>query len=263
MGTEESGKVLAPVPTSHLANASFSLGFGSLILLLLCLLFCDFFSDGTVLLLIGGFGMLAAMLGAVALIRIKMVKKLLRGRDRAIAGIFFGLVFIPAGLLLPAVVPSRGGCGSYIRKTTGEVMALSAAVDGYLDVYSQYPGQNAWNADHHYSGAEYGLLVATLRGSNLVWNGKPSNPRSIFFLSVDERHIVTTKVTGTAQAGELADPWGNRYEVVADWTGDNQIDTPLADGEGVQHRGVAVWSYGPKAKPDANPKDNTHIRSWR
>ena len=141
-------------------------------------------------------------------------------------------------------------------------MTLAFAVEHYQVEYGYYPGQNASNGDHRYTGDEYRLLLATLQGSNFVWHGRSSNPRGITFLSFDQRSLVATNTGGTAQPSELADPWGNRYEVVADWNGDGRIDAPLADGEAVQ-KPVAVWSYGRRGKAVDNPKDTTHIRSWK
>ena len=66
----------------------------------------------------------------------------------------------------------------------------------------------------------------------------------------------------------MTDPWGNHYEVVADWNFDNKIDNPAntADAGNVFNRGVAVWSYGPngaKGITTQNNADGTHIRSWK
>lgn len=207
-------------------------------------------------------GLFAFVLGVLAVIPILKSSKRLLGQGRAVVGLILGSLVILIALFTVLVMP----CDSRDQETykaAGDVQALARVVENYQTEYGRYPGQDSTNNDHLYRGDEYRLLLAALRGSNLVWNGKPSNPRGVVFLSVNDRSIVTTNSGGTAQTGEMADPWGNRYEVVADWNGDNKIAAPLADGEAVPNRGVVVWSYGPKGKPVANPADKTHIRSWR
>jgi len=262
METQEPAKSTAAPRPSRLANASFGLGIGAglseAVGMLLLRVDCDIAEN--IYLFAVVCGLLAMALGVAALLWIRKAHGNLVGIGRANAGFLLGIVSIIALMAIP-FIPHR--IITVISKPLSEVHALAFAVEHYQTEYDKYPGQDSTNSDHLYSGDECRLLLAALRGSNLVWNGKPSNPRGIVFLSVDERSLVTTNIVGTAQVGEIADPWGNRYEVVADWNGDNKIDAPLADGEAVQRRGVAVWSYGPKGKPIANPADKTHICSWR
>jgi len=210
-------------------------------------------------LLSGGCGLLALLLGISARLCVWKARGRLVGHSRANAGFALGL----ASLLVLLSVPfSSRRIVTVISRGKGEVMTLACAVEHYQVEYGYYPGQNASNGDHRYTGDEYRLLLATLQGSNVVWHGRSSNPRGITFLSFDQRSLGATNTGGTAQPGELADPWGNRYEVVADWNGDGRINAPLADGEAVQ-KPVAVWSYGRRGKAVDNPKDTTHIRSWK
>jgi hypothetical protein len=263
METQEPAKSTAAPRTSRLANVSLLLGICAFIsgLLIMPIISVDISDAATgVSIFTAGCALLALMLGVGALTLILKSSGCLLGQGRAMAGIVLGSVFTLTVLLLPIVIGS--GHESF-PKAPGEVNAIACAVEHYQIEYGKFPGQDSTNSDHLYRGDECRLLLATLQGSNFVWNGKPSNPRSLAFLSVDDRSIVTTNIVGTAQVGEFADPWGNRYEVVADWNGDNKIDAPLADGEAVQRRGVAVWSYGPKGKAVDNPADKTHIRSWR
>ena len=167
------------------------------------------------------------------------------------------LLALLASLMLPATCRK-----TEVGAVMGEVQVLKNAVHCYRVEYGSYPGQVSDTNDHIYTGDEYPLLVATLCGSNFPWNGKASNPRGTVYLSFDGHHVKTQPDGRTARVGEWADAWGNRFEVVADWNGDGTIAAPLADGEAVQDA-VAVWSYGPEAKPVANRKDSTHIRSWR
>ena len=173
------------------------------------------------------------------------------------------IIALLAGLLLPAILGAMKK--AEIAKAQGEVMAIAAAVEAYQVEYSKNPGQTAGSVDYQYSGSSYQDLIWALSGSNFVRNGLPSNPKSIPFLSVDSHSIVTNASGGTAQSGDLSDPWGNRYEVIADWNFDNKIDNPAnkADGMNVYNRGVAVWSYGPSGKSTVSATDSTHIRSWK
>jgi len=179
--------------------------------------------------------------------------------------VVISIIALLAGLLLPVILGAIKR--AEVAKADGEVKAIAAAVEHYQVEYSKYPGQNSGTADKQYTGTDYKNLIATLTGSNIVNWPSPynSNPRGIVFLSVDQKSFATNNTGGNAQTGELADPWGNRFEVMADWNFDNKIDNPgnTADGENVYNRGVAVWSYGPKAVATPNKTDGTHIRSWR
>jgi hypothetical protein len=260
METQEPVKATAAPRPSRLATASLLLGICAALscLLLHILVKRDAVTD--ILLVAIGSATLALFLGVVAFIRIQISSGRVAGKGRAIIGLITGAMCIAVSFS-PAIIPPVRHPET--PKAATEAKCLGLAVQYYQIEYGKFPGQDSTNSDHLYSGAEGRLLLATLRGSNFVWNGKPSNPRNIVFLSISERSIVTTNSGGTAQVGELADPWGNRYEIVADWNGDGKIDAPLADGDAVPHRGVAVWSYGPKGKTVANSRDHTHIRSWR
>jgi len=177
--------------------------------------------------------------------------------------VVISIIALLAGLLLPVILGAIKR--AEVAKADGEVKAIAAAVEHYQVEYSKYPGQNAGTSDKQYTSTDYKNLIATLTGSNINWNSANSNPRGIVFLSVDQKSYATNNTGGNAQTGDLADPWGNRFEVVADWNFDNKIDNPgnLADGENVYNRGVAVWSYGPKGSATVNKSEGTHIRSWR
>lgn len=174
------------------------------------------------------------------------------------------IIALLAGLLLPVIIGAIKK--AEIAKAKSEVAAIATAVEQYQVEYGNYPGQTAAQAnDKRYNNtADYRNLINTLRGMNLDWNGKKSNTRGMVFLSV-----VDTNTTTTAAANFiLTDPWGNNYEVVADWNYDNNLDKPSnqVDGGNVAGRGVAVWSYGPNVKgagPKPDAKDETHIRSWK
>jgi type II secretory pathway pseudopilin PulG len=183
--------------------------------------------------------------------------------------VVIAIIALLAGLLLPAVT---GGVkrGKVARAQT-EVKLIEQAMSGYLSEYGKFPGQDADTADHLYqSSSDYQMLIATLRGSNtagsaaaFMGGGGNQNPREKVFLTVSD--AANTIAGGNAQGGELADPWGNRYNVAADWTMDGFIrDGVQADGEDVTNR-VAVWSWGPEpgSSPQADRNNKAHIRSWR
>ncbi len=170
------------------------------------------------------------------------------------------IIALLAGLLLPVIIGAIGKAEK--AKAQAEVNALATAIEQYQIEYSKYPGQSTGSSgDHQYGASEYRNLVDTLRGTNISWGGGYANPRGHVFLSVDEKSIVASNASGTASVGMWSDPWGNRYEAIADWNFDNKIDNPLADGARISGRGVAVWSRGPKGIATAG--DPTHIRSWK
>lgn len=180
------------------------------------------------------------------------------------------IIALLAGLLLPVIVGAIRK--AEIHKAVGEVTAIAIAVEHYQVEYSKYPGQTAAGSgsDHQYAagggGSEYAKLINVLRGTNYdtTW----SNPRGIVFLSVDDRSMASNSLGSgsfSAQSGEMADPWGDHYEVIADWNFDNRIDTPLADQVKVTGHGAAVWSYGPWSAPNDLPKLGAakNIHSWK
>ena len=58
----------------------------------------------------------------------------------------------------------------------------------------------------------------------------------------------------------LEDPWGNRYRVAADWSGDNTIlAAAMSPHPELSGRSVAVWSLGQDSQPNVPAQ---HIRSW-
>jgi len=201
-----------------------------------------------------------------------------RGGGRAFTMIellvVIAIIAILAGLLLPAVI---GGIKrAEITQAQTEVKLLAAALTSYLNDYSKFPGQAALSGastDHTYT--DYYMLIATLRGTNLAgtaqdllgltgnfWNNQ--NPRKKVYLQVSEKSIATNGTINTADAtvatlGDLADPWGNRYRVVADWSMDGQV---FADNETV-FRTVAVWSWGSDTSFTPNSTNTAHVRSWR
>jgi type II secretory pathway pseudopilin PulG len=214
-------------------------------------------------------GIPALILGIMALNRVNRSAGTLTGKGQSIAGIVMGsasIALLPvtvgflAGLLMPAVSNARNKATE--AKAHVEIQAIKQAMQQYYTEYGTWPGQAGQGGDHRYAGQEYKQLLEVLQGNDVELNGRKCNPKKIAFLAVNESSIAKF-ARGTAQPGELADPWGNRYEIVADWNFDNRIDSPLADGGGAQGQSVVVWSYGwrgASAPPSANSK---HIRSWQ
>ena len=206
--------------------------------------------------------------------------------------VVIAIIAILAGLLLPAVI--GGVKRAELTQAKSEVSLLATAMTAYLNDYSKFPGQSLTITglgviDHTYT--DYNLLVATLRGTNHMsksgyaikdmlgtadcnsnWNNQ--NSRNKVYLNVSDKSIATNGTENlddaiVATKGDLADPWGNRYVVVADWSMDGKVS---ADGETV-FRKVAVWSWGPdvSAVPPSvaarasyfSPTNTSHIRSWR
>jgi type II secretory pathway pseudopilin PulG len=212
-------------------------------------------------------GIPALVLGIMALNRVNRSAGSLTGKGQSIAGIVMGglsFVLLPvvlgilAGLLFPAV--ARVSTQAKTAKAQVEILTIKQAIQSYYNEYGKWPGQTAGGGDHHYTGPEYKQLLDMLQGRG-DQKGAWSNPRQIVFLTFSESSIAKA-AHGTAQPGEFADPWGNRYEIVADWNYDNRIDSPLADGGAAQGQGVAIWSYGPSGVNKANPADKRHLRSW-
>ena len=185
--------------------------------------------------------------------------------------VVMAIILVLAGLLLPAII---GGIKKgEVAQARTDVKLIETAVLGYLNEYGKFPGQpRDGTMDHLYTqGDDYRMLIATLRGSTIIgtvqdflsadgW--KNQNPRKKIFLEISEKNVVTNSASGgtDAQLGELADPWGHRYQVKADWAmGGNVSD---ADGEQVMNHSVAVWSWGP-TNTTVSATDTSHIRSWR
>jgi len=215
-------------------------------------------------------GIPALILGIIALNKVGKSAGTLTGKGFGIAGIVMGglsFILLPvvlgilSGLLFPAV--ARASTQAKMAKAQVEVLALNQAMQAYYTEYGKWPGQTAASGDHHYAGPEYQQLLDTLQGRNGDRTGGWSNPRQLVFLSVSDKSSAAQSSRGTAQPGEFADPWDNRYEIVADWNYDNRIDSPLADGGALQSHGLAIWSYGPDRTTTPNPTKPSHIRSWR
>ena len=179
--------------------------------------------------------------------------------------VVIAIIALLAGILVPVI----SGAITKGEATTARsaVMAIARAMEAYQQEYSQFPGQTATTTDHPYTGTEYPQVIGALRGSNFMWSAQNSNPRNIVFLDVSDKSIVTNSPGGgtyAAKRGDLADPWGNRYNIVADWNFDNKLSSPAqADGQDVFGRSVAVWSWGPKDTAGSRAGDPSHIWSWK
>ncbi len=206
--------------------------------------------------------------------------------------IVIAIIAILAGLLLPAVI---GGIKkAEITQAQTEVKLIAAAMNAYRADYGKWPAENLARSTSTAAYWDYADLIAVLRGSNFdgtvmeqmglsgnQWNNQ--NPKRRVYLQISDKSMATN-VTGTttpskysgtiaangypyyAVAGELSDPWGNRYVVLPDWDMDGEIKG--ADGATSIRASVAVWSWGPNPVPGPNgslenPNTNTHIRSWR
>ena len=178
--------------------------------------------------------------------------------------VVIAIIALLAGILVPVI--SGAITKGEAATARSAVMAIARAMEAYQQEYSQFPGQTGTSSDHSYAGTEYSQVIGALRGSNFTWGAQNSNPRSIVFLDVNEKSIVTNNPGGgtyAAQRGDLSDPWGNRYNVIADWNFDNTINNPRADGQIVNGRNVAVWSWGPKDTSGSQPGASSHIWSWK
>lgn len=182
------------------------------------------------------------------------------------------IIAILAGLLLPAVI---GGIKrAEITQAQSEVKLLAQAISAYFADYQKYPGQFPGRGAVQYD--DYTLLVATLQGTNTpgtiqnalgltsAGNWGNQNSRQKVYLQISDKSICTNPPANTgasvvATQGDLMDPWGNRYVVVADMVGNGTI---VADGETLQ-RSVAVWSWGTDTTHSQSSTNTAHIRSWR
>ena len=174
------------------------------------------------------------------------------------------IIAVLAGLLLPAVL--GGFKRAEVAQAKSEVKLIEMAVMAYLAEYEKFPGQYSSAKAYEYQGGsgnrDYQMLIATLRGSNVTGSvndflssssWKNQNPRGRIFLTISEKSIVTNNIGNgqwSAQQGELADPWGNRYLVAADWNMGGKIPPSQVPDLGSNIKvtnSVAVWSWGPNA----------------
>ncbi|TAN36962.1 MAG: prepilin-type N-terminal cleavage/methylation domain-containing protein [Verrucomicrobia bacterium] len=185
--------------------------------------------------------------------------------------VVIAIIALLAGLLFPAIM--SGIKSSKVARARSECKLIEQAMQAYLAEYGKFPKQDdtADNKDYTLEDTDYSMLIATLRGTNTAgtvdnfvgggsWQNQ--NPRSRVFLVLSDSSIVTNNLTGTdaAQSGQLADPWGHRYHVVANWSMNGLINS--ADNEQVTNT-VAVWSWGTDASCQPDNKNKAHIRSWR
>ena len=188
------------------------------------------------------------------------------------------IIAVLAGLLLPAVM--NGFKRAEVAQAKSEVKLIELAMQAYLAEYGKFPGQyngNNTTAANTYKN-NYLMLIATLRGTNLAgtannfltssgWQNQ--NPRGRGFLVISDKSIATNS-TGvgqySAQSGELADPWGNRYNVVADWSMSGLIANNTGDLKMAVTNSVAVWSWGPDPSQVGATRGwpvKSHIYSWQ
>ena len=186
--------------------------------------------------------------------------------------VVIAIIALLAGLLLPAVL--TGIKKTDVTRAKTDCKLIETAMQAYLNEYGKFPNQTQDGADFEYKqNNDYLMLIATLRGTNVPGDASSllaggwvnQNPQNRVFLVISDNSIVTNSPGGgvdTAQVGQLADPWGNRYHIVADWTMDGKITANLADGENATNN-VAVWSWGTDTSCQPNSKNSVHIRSWR
>ena len=191
------------------------------------------------------------------------------------------IISLLVGLLLPAVI--SGIQKGEVAQARTYVRLIERAMLDYVSDYQYYPSQpeqNMATQPNAYFYPNYLQVIACLQGSNIT--GSATNPRGRVYLDIANKSFVTNSTTGStswgnggllveAQMGELADPWGNRYVIAANWQMNGAMNN--IDGDPTVRKLVAVWSWGPTNKP-ANvatesgnatmcQNDTTHVRSWR
>ena len=168
--------------------------------------------------------------------------------------VVIGIIAVLASMLLPAVMRAIGQAEKTQAKT--EVKALETAIKAFFGDYNRFPG-----AVSNGTGSTTATLTGSLRGLSTY---STDNPRGVVYLDVSEKSIGTNATdyagsTGTVDV--LYDPWGRPYQIAVDYQFNNTVAS--ADGETLQGRNVAVWSWGPNNMITANSGEPTHIRSWR
>ena len=197
------------------------------------------------------------------------------------------IISLLVGLLLPAVI--SGIQKGEVAQARTYVRLIERAMLDYVSDYQFFPSQpeqNMATQPNAYFYPNYLPLIACLQGSNIISSAANNpggcNPRGRVYLDIANKSFVTNNTTGShswgsggllveAQMGELADPWGNRYVIAANWQMNGAMNN--IDGDTTVRKLVAVWSWGPTNKPadvameSANAamclNDTTHVRSWR
>ncbi len=155
-----------------------------------------------------------------------------------------GIIGLLVALLFPAIGTARNAAAR--ARARREMSSIDSGMRSFRVDYGRFPLQDGTEEDRQYSDADYVNLINSLRGNNPT-----DNPLRNAYLDVSESSL---------ENGVLLDPWGERYRVAADWSGDNRISaTAMSPHPEVRGRGVAAWSVG--ADGESTPRDR-HIKSW-
>ena len=159
------------------------------------------------------------------------------------------IVGVLAGVLLPVIRNTFGGCGHTSRSALVQVTEISKAIEVFHSHYHRLPGVPATESE-----TDYAVLVSESKKIMRVLGAydEERNPRrELYFEIYEDRDC-----GAIPEDGDLFDSWCNQYLIRLDDDGDRRI---LFAGQEIKARSL-VWSTGPNGVNDWGFGDD--ITSW-
>jgi prepilin-type N-terminal cleavage/methylation domain-containing protein len=143
--------------------------------------------------------------------------------------------------------------------TLNDVQALAQALDKYYSEYNKMPSLGS--SEQMTADGESGAKLLTILLGKEDSNGDMQNPRQIAFLTA---RISKNKKQGGLvysngnQVQGMYDAWGRPLNIKFDDDYDDEISSPLNQGDIIRQKRAIVWSFG----PDGKFGDNDEVKSW-
>ena len=176
------------------------------------------------------------------------------------------LLLFMVGILVGLSFPPMTGVLKKEERNHAEITALNlkASIAAYLTEYRDYPLPDP--AQDVTTDSGHGLMDILI-GSNAHKAPGGRNPRGIAFFTDKAakpigggRYRKGLTYDPASGAGELWDPWGNRYRVHFDTDHDNRVENPeVPAASAFLPETILVWSAGPDGDFDTWA-DN--VKSW-
>ena len=126
-----------------------------------------------------------------------------------------GIIAILVGLLFPVVIGMN--TRSRQKQALAETRTILVAIKAYRQEYGKWPAQVQSATDKTYVTDNYRVIQPLLGNNPNDLNGRPTNPKSKIFLSLQVNSV------NPDYAGNYLDPWGIPYVICMDENGDNKL----------------------------------------